>query len=242
MPAVEVRSLYKQVTDEFVRRVLSGDWKPGMILPNELQIAKELNVSLGTVRKAFDTLTTMQMFTRIAGKGTTVSDPAIVRASHRFINTRDEQGRPILGDLVVTGARRVVASEHLANVFGMPADAELIRFDRTRVYRGRVFTTEIVHIPVVHDDPHSLDRRANLLWFDRDVAFDKAERIEIVGVPAKEAETLKIDQNTSVIGSERIIYGFRQRVLEHRAGYIHIGKNLQFMTGPPEKRLNSIDA
>ena len=48
------RPLYLQVRDALVARVTAGEWKPGGALPNEIHLAQEMQISVGTVRKALD--------------------------------------------------------------------------------------------------------------------------------------------------------------------------------------------
>src|ERR671911_634442 len=48
----EFQPLYAQVKNLLVKRIGSGAWKPGDLLPSEFELAAEYNVSQGTVRKA----------------------------------------------------------------------------------------------------------------------------------------------------------------------------------------------
>jgi GntR family transcriptional regulator len=50
------RPLYLQLRDTLVERVAKGEWKPGAAIPNEVHLAREFDVSPGTVRKALDTM------------------------------------------------------------------------------------------------------------------------------------------------------------------------------------------
>src|SRR3546814_4534762 len=54
--APEARPLYAQVRTLLLQRLIEGVWKPGTALPSEMQLAQELGVSQGTVRKALDDL------------------------------------------------------------------------------------------------------------------------------------------------------------------------------------------
>ena len=46
--------MYRQVRELLVRRIAEGLWAPGQPIPSEPEIASELGVSQGTVRKALD--------------------------------------------------------------------------------------------------------------------------------------------------------------------------------------------
>ena len=48
------RPLYLQVRDLLVARIVAGEWRPGGTLPNEVDLARELSVSPGTVRRALE--------------------------------------------------------------------------------------------------------------------------------------------------------------------------------------------
>ena len=57
-----------------IQRVVSGDWKPGELLPSEMKLAVEYHVSQGTVRKALDELTAENVVVRRQGRGTFVAE------------------------------------------------------------------------------------------------------------------------------------------------------------------------
>ena len=48
VPQVGFRPLYRQVKDEFVKRMVDGLWPAGLLLPSEGQLAAEIGVSQGT--------------------------------------------------------------------------------------------------------------------------------------------------------------------------------------------------
>ena len=52
----DARPLYAQVESILNARIAAGEWQPGHALPSEPELAQELGVSHGTVRKALDAL------------------------------------------------------------------------------------------------------------------------------------------------------------------------------------------
>ena len=68
------RPLYLQVRDVLVQRIVVGHWRPGATLPNETQLAQQLGISIGTVRKALDLMEMERIVTRRQGRGTFVND------------------------------------------------------------------------------------------------------------------------------------------------------------------------
>ena len=68
------RPLYLQVRDYLAQQIARGSLKPGALLPNELQFAEQLGVSLGTLRRGLETLEKERLVTRRQGSGTYVRD------------------------------------------------------------------------------------------------------------------------------------------------------------------------
>jgi GntR family transcriptional regulator len=87
--------LYQQVCDLLTRQIASGVWKPNAALPNELDLARELGVSGGTVRKALEKLEAGRLVMRRQGRGTFVIDQATPEAASRFDRLRQANGDPI---------------------------------------------------------------------------------------------------------------------------------------------------
>src|SRR5829696_8101382 len=69
----EYQPLYAQVKALLVKRIGSGAWRPGEMLPSEFDLAAEYNVSQGTVRKALMALETDRLIVRRQGRGTYVA-------------------------------------------------------------------------------------------------------------------------------------------------------------------------
>jgi GntR family transcriptional regulator len=63
------RPLCLQVRDALVERIAVGDWKPGVQIPNEGELAREFGVSPGTMRKALDLMEGERLVTRRQGRG-----------------------------------------------------------------------------------------------------------------------------------------------------------------------------
>jgi len=68
--------LYVQVAHYFRDKIKEGSFKPNSVIPSELEIAKDFNISRATVRQAILELVHEGILVRVAGKGTYVSpDP-----------------------------------------------------------------------------------------------------------------------------------------------------------------------
>jgi DNA-binding transcriptional regulator YhcF (GntR family) len=68
--------LYIQVMTAVRERIANHDWKPGDNIPNEGDLAREYQVSSGTMRKALDALEAEGLLIRKQGRGTHVRERA----------------------------------------------------------------------------------------------------------------------------------------------------------------------
>jgi DNA-binding GntR family transcriptional regulator len=70
------RKLYEQVYDLLKSRIEAGEWGVGSALPNEVDMSRDLGISIGTVRKAREMLVEDGLVERRQGRGTFVLDSA----------------------------------------------------------------------------------------------------------------------------------------------------------------------
>src|SRR5262245_7340346 len=94
-----VRPLYLQLRDALADRIATGEWKVGAALPNEQELARELDVSAGTLRKGLELLERDRLIIRRRGKGTFVNNPTGPAELARFTNLRASTGERVLGEL-----------------------------------------------------------------------------------------------------------------------------------------------
>src|SRR5690349_21939849 len=93
------RPLYLQLRDALAGRIAGGEWKPGSAIPNESDLAREFEVSAGTMRKALDLMEGEHLLTRRQGRGTFVNDQSSHELAARFSNIRCLDGKRICGDI-----------------------------------------------------------------------------------------------------------------------------------------------
>ena len=76
--------LHLQLRRALLRRIASGEWRHGDVIPNENQLAREFNLSAGTVRKALDWMEQARLVVRQQGRGTFITDPMSPELAGRF--------------------------------------------------------------------------------------------------------------------------------------------------------------
>src|SRR6478609_6436556 len=110
------RPLYAQVRDALVKRLVDGVWLPAQMLPSEFELAGELGVSQGTVRKALDALAAENLVVRRQGRGTFVAEHDEARILFQFFKLLPDSGKPTFPESKVVSARIAGASDDEARV------------------------------------------------------------------------------------------------------------------------------
>src|SRR5512145_3175741 len=91
-PQLSFSPLYKQVVRLLMRSLEAGEWKSGVALPSEMELAQRFGVSQGTVRKAIDELVGDNLLVRRQGKGTFVATHSDPEAFSRFLCLAPNEG------------------------------------------------------------------------------------------------------------------------------------------------------
>ena len=63
-PSPTFSPLYQQIKALITQSLQSGEWKPGELIPSEVELASRFKVSQGTVRKAIDELAAENLVVR----------------------------------------------------------------------------------------------------------------------------------------------------------------------------------
>ena len=84
--------LYQQIKGLILQSLQGGEWKPGEVIPSEMDLAARYRVSQGTVRKAIDELSAENLVVRRQGKGTFVATHAEQQVQYRFLKLQPDTG------------------------------------------------------------------------------------------------------------------------------------------------------
>lgn len=221
------RALYLQVRDVLAERIASREWKPGLALPNESDLARELGVSAGTVRKALDLMEADRLITRRQGKGTFVNDQASATAAARFRNLRGADGERVNGAAGSSEVTEGVAGEPECMRLRLRAGEPVYRIRRLRRTGGNNFMIEQVTLPAaffpgLHETPNIADD-ISVLAHEHGILLGKAEeRIFMAVPPATVADTLGIASGTPVLALDRVIFMLDGPPVEWRLVHCHL--------------------
>jgi len=141
------RPLYRQVKENFVRRLVEGVWAPGMALPSEGQLANEIGVSQGTVRKALDELAAENLLVRRQGRGTFCAEHDEERILFQFFKLVCDDGVTHFPDSTILDVESCIGCDAERAALELQADDRVIRVRRLRSLGGSPVILETVSLP-----------------------------------------------------------------------------------------------
>jgi GntR family transcriptional regulator len=150
------RPLYQQVKEALLSRLIDGTWRPGVLLPSEMQLAEELNVSQGTVRKALDVLSAEHLLVRAQGKGTFVAEFEDSKNLFRFFRLTPDAGSEQFPESTVRSLRLRKVDAMARHRLNLAAAAKVWVIERVRRLGGRPAINERITLPA--DKFPDLDR------------------------------------------------------------------------------------
>jgi GntR family transcriptional regulator len=221
------RPLYLQLRDALVERIANGQWKPGSMVPNESELAREFGVSPGTMRKALDLMETMRLLTRRQGRGTFVSDPSADELAARYNSLRRADGGRIADEVRSGEIRESGPSDLECARLRLSNDDRVYRLHRRCLHDNRAYMVEDVALPVAlfpgladaqdpSDSVTSLARKFGVL-------LGKAEeRISIGEASLEVAEALGIASASPILVLDRVVFTLDGRPAEWRMGWCHV--------------------
>lgn len=224
---VEMRPLYLQVRDVLVGRVATGVWKAGNLIPNEVEIAREFGVSVGTVRKALGTLEGERLVVRRQGRGTFVTDQTSADLAVRFSNIYSAGGQRITGTIEQASANTSIADPTECRRLRLSPIDSVIRVARTRALDGRIFMTERVALPqnrFARLNPKSeFSHRISVLARDHGIILGHAdERVAAVAASKEVATDLQIADGLAVLVLDRVVFAIDGEPVEWRVAWCHL--------------------
>jgi GntR family transcriptional regulator len=223
-----VRALYLQVRDALAQRIASGEWKPGSAVPNERELAQEIGVSTGTVRKAMELLEAQRLVTRRPGRGTYVNDPASYELACRFIRLRTADGGSFSGEVSSQAISEGRATEDECTRLGLRAGDGVYRIRRVRHHRGRNFLVADLTLPSVlyprlagqRDFP---DQIGALAPWNGMLLGGAQERVSICEPPADISSLLGVASGVPIMLLDCVLFLLdTRRPVAWRIGYVHL--------------------
>lgn len=193
-------------------RLIDGTWAPGMLLPSEHQLATELGVSQGTVRKALDSLAADHLLVRRQGRGTFVAEPEEGRILFQFFKLTADDGSRALPETVSASLTRDRADSEARQRLALPARSGVWRIERMRRLAGGAPLVERIVLPAARfpglDRLPAIPNNLYLLYATRfGITVGRAvERLKAVAATAEEAAALGCPVGAPLLAIDRTAF------------------------------------
>lgn len=221
--------LYQQIKTLILRGLQAGEWKPGDLIPSELELAARFRVSQGTVRKAVDELATDNLLVRRQGKGTFVATHTEQNIQYRFLRLLPDAGSALAqgaAERRIIECKRLRAPAEVARQLDLRTGDALLQVRRVLAFSGTPAILEDIWLPGgpfkgLTQETLAADKGPMYALFETEfgVRMVRAvERIKAVAADADAAELLGVQPGYPLLSVERLAYTYNDVPMELRRG------------------------
>lgn len=218
--------LYQQIKALITQSLQSGEWKPGELIPSEVELANRFKVSQGTVRKAIDELAAENLVVRRQGKGTFVATHHEARAQFRFLRLMPDSGEPHPADNNILEVKRLRAPAEVGRLLDVKSGDSVIFIRRVQSFEGAPTIVEELWLPGVIFRGLTAERLVEYKGpmyglFESEFGtrmIRATEKIRAVSADAETAALLGVEAGTPLLSVERVSYTYGDKPVEVRRG------------------------
>lgn len=216
------RPLYQQVKESLVRRLIDGSWQPGQLIPSEMELAREIGVSQGTIRKALNAMTAENLLVRRQGHGTYVSAPEESRILFQFFRLVPDSGERAFPTSRILRSSRERATRDEAAMLKLSPNSAVWRIERLRSLEGDVMISETLALPAKRfpgfekqdEIPNNVYRLYSERW---GVTIGKAtEKLKAVSSGREDAAHFGCAPGTPILKITRVAFDLENNPVELR--------------------------
>lgn len=219
--------LYQQIKSLLLQSLQRSEWKPGELIPSEMELSTRYSVSQGTVRKAIDELAAENILTRKQGKGTYVATHAETQVQYRFLqlvpdvgdrNQEGPAGRQVLD------CKKTRASAEIAKLLQIATGEPALHARRLLSFLNIPTILEEIWLPGIPFKGLTAERLSlhqgplyALFETEFGVRMVRAsEKVKAVIANENQAMLLKIPVGTPLLSVERVAFTYKDVPMELR--------------------------
>jgi GntR family transcriptional regulator len=218
--------LYQQIKALITKSLQSGEWKPGELIPSEMELANRFKVSQGTVRKAIDELAAENLVVRRQGKGTFVATHHEARAQFRFLRLMPDEGEAHSAENRILEVKRLRAPAEVARQLDMKSGDSVVFIKRVQSFDGEATIVEEIWLPGVLFKGLTSERLSEYKGpmyglFETEFGtrmIRASEKIRSVGADPATADLLGIAAGMPLLSVERVSFTYGDKPVEVRRG------------------------
>lgn len=218
--------LYQQIKSLITQSLQSGEWKPGELIPSEIDLAARFKVSQGTVRKAIDELSAENVVVRRQGKGTFVATHHEARSQFRFLRLKPDQGVQRYPTSKFIEVKRIRAPGEIARLLEIKMGDSVVFIRRVQSFDGVPTILEELWLPGAIFKGLTAEllndyKGPMYALFETEFGthmIRASEQLRAISATSAEAELLKIETGTPLLNVERVSYTYGDKPVEYRRG------------------------
>ncbi|MEB0140313.1 MULTISPECIES: GntR family transcriptional regulator [unclassified Undibacterium] len=218
--------LYQQIKSLITQSLQSGEWKPGELIPSEMELAARFKVSQGTVRKAIDELSAENLVVRRQGKGTFVATHHEARSQFRFLRLAPDEGVPHYPENKIIEVRRVRAPAEVARMLDLKSGDSVVFIRRVQYFSGVATILDDLWLPGAIFKGLTAERLTEYKGpmyglFESEFGthmIRASEQIRAVCADAVSAQWLELPIGTPLLNVERVSFTYGDKPVELRRG------------------------
>lgn len=213
-------SLYYQLKEELMKKIISKQWPPGEKIPSEKELCSLYGVSRITVRKALDELERSGHLVRRQGKGTFVTNISFEQRLSKFYSFSEElKQRGMEEHSRVIHFDRIPAESEIASHLGLEPQSQVFKLTRLRLVGNTPYTLETSYIPVevcpsLSEENISSKGLYNAMRLDGVFPDRVIEKFRATALRKSEAELMGLKLRMPAMHLERVTY-FGVRTVEY---------------------------
>jgi GntR family transcriptional regulator len=194
------------------------------MLPSEAELANIFKVSQGTIRKALDKMTRLNLVVRRQGKGTFVSTHTPHRALFHFFHLVGDDGSRQLPESSVLSCRTRRATRQECDRLRLDEKARVTVIERLRSLNGKptIAETIVVSEEMFPDLGRDAGRELPITVYEYYeqrygvTILNAVERLHAEIVTPRDAELLGLPHHAPVLVIERTAFGHNKQPVEWR--------------------------
>jgi len=218
--------LYDQIKALLTQSLIGGEWRPGDMIPSEMELAARYKVSQGTVRKAIDSLASENILIRRQGKGTFVATHNEEGIKLRFLRLTSADGHKVQPNNELLTCGKSKADATISKMLAIKTGAALIEIKRLLTFADRPLIYDHIKVPAlpfkglnavkIDENNGSMYRMYETEYGIRMIRAE--ERLTAVAADQAVAEALQIKLGTPLLSVERVSYTYGDKPMEWRLG------------------------
>lgn len=221
------RPLYEQIRIFMTQSLVAGEWKPGDMIPSEVELAARFNVSQGTVRKAIDALANENILVRRQGKGTYVATHKEEKSKLRFLRLTSAEGQKELLESRLIYCQRRRADAAITAQTGMNTGTAIIEIKRLLYFSKQPVILDEVVVPAKYFrglNANRVNEHKGSLYSMYETLYGipmvrASEKLTAVMASGEQAKQLEIKAGYPLLKIARVAYTYADKAIEWRTGY-----------------------